>query len=105
MPASYKIFWSKSALTQLDDIYDYIAEYSKISARNLTRRIEAKTKQLKKQPLIGQEEEILKELGQHHRYLVSGNYKIIYLFDQDAIFIVAVFDTRSDPASLIQKVI
>ncbi len=37
---------------------------------------------------------------QQHRFLVSGYYKIIYRFENDTVYIRAVFDTRQDPDKL-----
>jgi plasmid stabilization system protein ParE len=38
-----------------------------------------------------------------HRYLVSGNYKIIYKEVNEGILITDVFDTRQDPQKIILR--
>lgn len=45
----------------------------------------------------GQNEPVLSPLNKGHRYLLSGNYKVIYLIHDSTIFITDVFDTRRDP--------
>jgi toxin ParE1/3/4 len=105
MPVKYKVLWTYDARFHLSEIYDYICQFSEPGAKQLTKRIKSKADKLKKHPFIGQKEELLEELGQNHRYIVSDNYKIVYLFEDRIIFIVAVFDTRSDPDSLIKKII
>jgi len=70
MQVNYKISWANGALSQLDEIYDYIAQYSQIAARKVTEGIEETTKRLKKHPLIGQEEELLKDFGEHHKITI-----------------------------------
>ena len=105
MPGRYKIFWASSALNQLDEIYDFIAEISPVIAKRVTQGLEKKAKSLKNSPFIGQEETLLKEFGFQHRYLVYSNYKIIYLVVEYSIYIVAIIDTRSDPEFLVKKVL
>lgn len=50
-----------------------------------------------KYPNSGQIEENLTLLGENHRYLVTGNYKIIYKPVIEGILITDIFDTRQDP--------
>jgi len=53
--------------------------------------------QLQNQPESGQIEPNLEKLKQGHRYVVRGNYKIIYKAVAEGILITDVFDTRQDP--------
>lgn len=46
---------------------------------------------------MGQEEERLKKLELGHRYLVEGNYKIIYYIKGKIVYITDIFDCRKDP--------
>lgn len=93
----FAVVWTATALNQLDDIYEYIAIDSEQAAGNVTSRILAATKRLYLFPLSGQEEEFLKELNHSYRYVVAGNYKIIYRLEDKVVYISAVFDTRQDP--------
>ena len=58
------------------------------------------TKKLSKTPLIGPIEENLIELKHEHRYVVEGNYKIIYRIINKDIYIVDVFDCRQNPQKM-----
>jgi toxin ParE1/3/4 len=73
-------------------------------ARKLQTKLESQfflaTKQTVNQPLIGALEENLSELNQGHRYLVTGNYKIIYRVIEDDIYIIDVFDCRQNPTKM-----
>ncbi|MBI5215802.1 MAG: type II toxin-antitoxin system RelE/ParE family toxin [Ignavibacteriae bacterium] len=51
-------------------------------------------------PLMGQEEPLLRQRKGNYRYLVEGNYKIIYRVVRQTVIIVTVFDTRRNPESL-----
>jgi plasmid stabilization system protein ParE len=70
------------------------------TANKIRKSIFLATKQTVKQPLIGTLEENLSELNQGHRYLVTGNYKIIYLVIEDDIYIIDVFDCRQNPTKM-----
>ena len=48
-------------------------------------------------PLLGQREELLKDLSVEFRYLVEGNYKILYYTLPEKIVISLVFDCRQNP--------
>jgi hypothetical protein len=45
-------------------------------------------------------EEYLDHLGQAHRRVIEGNYKIIYKVTDDAIIVTDVFDTRQNPSKM-----
>ena len=98
-----KIIWSEFAETQLDEIYEYYKkEASTRIAKKLVKGIINEPKKLIKTPLIGQEEELLKQREIHYRYLVFKNYKLIYSVDQENGFIkiADVFDTRQNPPKI-----
>ncbi len=99
-----KVIWSDFAVSSLYDIYTY---YKETSGENVARRIKSRifsaARQLNRHPESGQIEPILKQLGANHRYLVEGNYKIIYRKVVDGILITDIFDNRQDPAKMINK--
>jgi len=98
-----KIIWSEFAETQLDEIYEYYEKKaSPRVAKKLLREIINEPKKLIKLPLIGQEEELLKQRETEYRYLVFKNYKLIYSIDNQNGFIkiADVFDTRQNPPKL-----
>ncbi len=100
---SFKIIWSEFAETQLDEIYEYYEKKaSPRVAKKLVREIIDEPKKLIKAPLIGQEEELLKQRETEYRYLVFKNYKLIYSIDNQKGFIkiADVFDTRQNPPKL-----
>lgn len=96
-----KIVWTHFAIETLKEIFDY---YKDIAGKDIAHKINAQifksTNQLKKHPNSGQIETSLEQLGEEHRYLVSGNYKIIYRKVKEGILIIDVFDTRQDPIKI-----
>jgi hypothetical protein len=45
---------------------------------------------------MGQKEKYLEHLGQSHRRIIEGHYKIIYRIEEEVIYITDIFDTRQD---------
>ncbi len=96
-----KIVWSDFASANLKDVFSYHKEAAGENiARNLRNKIFETTKQLENHPLSGQVEASLMHLGEGHRYLVSGNYKIVYRIIEDVVLITDLFDTRQDPIKI-----
>jgi len=96
-----KILWSNLAEESLISIYKYYGEIAGISiARKIKSEILFAAKQLIKFSESGQEEELLKQLEQGHRYLVKGHHKIIYKPVEEGILITDVFDTRQNPIKM-----
>lgn len=90
--------WSKN---QLREIYNYYKEIgTPKKGRKIRVSIHKKALQLKDFPFLGREEEMLSSLGQGHRYVVVGQYKIIYRIIEETIYITDVFDTRRNPESM-----
>ena len=73
-------------------------------AIKLLRNIINKPNRLKKDPFIGQKEDLLKDRKILYRYLIFRNFKIIYTVDQlnGLIKIADVFDTRQNPIKIEQ---
>jgi len=96
-----KIIWTDFAIQNLKDIFDYYSKNAnKKIAHKIRKQILASTKQLIQNPESGQTELNLEKLIQKYRYLVVGNYKVIYKFEQDEIRIVDIFDTRQNPLKI-----
>lgn len=96
-----KVFWSDTAQYQLEDIFDFLKHTANtIVAKKIVNKIIDKSFLLENSPQIGQIEELLKHRKFQYRYIVEGNYKIIYFIDEKLIIIASVFDTRMNPKKL-----
>ncbi|MDO6438191.1 type II toxin-antitoxin system RelE/ParE family toxin [Cyclobacterium sp. 1_MG-2023] len=95
-----QVIWTDESMGDLEVIYDFIAEKSRKSAKNVVQSILSKTRQLETFPESGSPYETNISIGVSYRFLVQGNYKIIYSIERDALYVEAVVDTRQDPASL-----
>ena len=93
---SAQVIWSDAALNDLEIIYDFLAEQSQPTAQRIIESILNRTKQLESFPESGAKQKFeVKE----YRYLVEGNYKIIYRYqlENQSIYVVTIFDTRYGP--------
>lgn len=92
------VIWSVFASENLKEIYQY---HKKIAnervATKIKRMIFDSTRLLTMQPNSGQIEFWLESLEEEHRYLVVGNYKIVYKKVSEGVLITDVFDTRQNP--------
>ena len=96
-----KVFWTQTALNHLEDIFEYHKYNASINiARKLVKKLVDSTIQLQKSPKIGRVEELLKHRKYEYRFIVVGNYKIIYWVEDNLIKIAAVFDTRQNPEKI-----
>ena len=89
-----KILWTDFASEMLSEIYNYYKVNASPSiAKKITTETFTTTKQLKKHPVSGQLEINLEKLKEGHRYLVNGNYKIIYKEIPEGVLITDIFYT------------
>jgi toxin ParE1/3/4 len=99
-----EIIWSDFASNTLKDIYTYYKDVAnKEVAIKIKDGILGAAGQLLDHPDSGQIELTLQQLGEGHRYLVKGNYKIVYREVVEGILITDVFDTRQDPRKINDK--
>jgi plasmid stabilization system protein ParE len=96
-----RVLWTDTARFQLEDIYDYYKTKASLKvAKKIVTQILDRTIKLEKHPAAGQIEELLKERQNSYRYLVEGNYKIIYWIEDNYIKIASVFDCRQNPEKM-----
>ncbi len=96
-----QIIWTNFAIAELKNIYlYYYIVAGETVADKIRKSIFNATAPLTKQHFIDTIEENLIELKQGHRYLLSGNYKIIYRVINNDIFITDVFDCRQNPKKM-----
>ncbi|MBA3662882.1 MAG: type II toxin-antitoxin system RelE/ParE family toxin [Bacteroidetes bacterium] len=100
-----KLYWTPFALKCLDKIKEYIIQetYSEKTADTYISRLIDRVELLQDFPESGQREEFLKHLEQNSRYLIEGNYKIIYVYHSSKIVITDVFHVKQNPTKIIKR--
>lgn len=93
-----KVFWTDTALSHLENIFDYYKSQVNLNvARSKTLKIVEKTILLEQSPQLGKIDELLKDRQFDYRFIVVEKYKIIYFIDKQQIVISVVFDCRQNP--------
>ena len=96
-----KIFWTEFATNQLEQIFDFYKCTTSLNvAKKIVSKIVDRTILLEKNPLMGTKEPLLEKREKDYRYLVEGNYKIIYWFENNFVKISSVFDCRLNPINI-----
>ena len=96
-----KILWSDFAKLMLYEIYLYHKENASVRiAQKIKKNILNSTAYLLNHPEMGKLEPLLLFLNEGHRYIVEGNYKIIYKQVKEGILITDIFDTRQNPTKI-----
>ena len=89
---------------QLIDIFKYYAtEVSENTASRLINKIIEAIEELGRLPSIGTKEVLLEKLKLNHKYIVTGNYKIIFRVEAETIYITDIFDCRQNPNKIIKR--
>lgn len=99
-----KVEFTNFAKAELQNIYDY---YSSVAsdeiALKIIDRILDEVENLERLPNLGSKEPVLEELKKSHRYIVCGNYKIIFYSTSKMVFVTDIFDCRQNPEKMIER--
>lgn len=96
-----EIIWTDPAKFDLQEIYVFYSKNVNLhTAEKIIVSIIDYIEILFKNPEAGPCEEFLKHKSELFRYLVCGNYKIIYRIKENIIVIDAVFDCRQNPSKM-----
>lgn len=98
-----EIYWTEFSENELLKIFEYHAKKASPKiAEKLINGIYDETLKLRKQPEMGQVEELLQGYKVEFKYLVYKNYKIIYWINKykNRVEINDVFDTRQNPPKI-----
>ena len=99
-----RVLWSQAAQRDLEAIVDYIAEQQPANALKVFERLQARTERLCSQSLRGRRVPELRYLGiQSHREIIEAPWRIIYRPMPDRVLVVAIFDARRDPQSVLME--
>lgn len=98
-----KVLWSDTSLVQLQDIFDYYNLTTSLKiAKKIVKGIVSTSQLLESNPQIGVKEPLLINRTFEYRFIVEGNYKIIYRFNDNIVRIVSVFDCRQNPQKIMK---
>jgi len=97
-----QVIWTEEALHDMETIYDFLAEKSQPAAQRIIESILERAKQLESFPASGTKQEMVITAVKEYRYLVEGNYKVIYSYQAkiQTVYIATIFDTRYSPEKM-----
>lgn len=100
-----RIAWLKDAVDDLENIYRFVAEQSETSAVKLYNHIYDQVEKLMAFPEMGVIEPLLsKKTSTYRSLIVKRSYKIVYKYEKEIVFIIAVWDCRQNPKKLKGKI-
>ncbi len=98
MEDEFGVTWTDFAERQLDLIFDYyLLKVGYGVANKIISNVIRSVEILRSHPESGQMEPSLPSMPNGVRYLVEGNYKILYFFSGKSVAVIDVFDTRRNP--------
>ena len=97
--ASVKVFWTRTAVSQRNLVFQYWNERNKSNGYSikLNSTIKERLHLLKKYPLIGKQTDY-KDI----QVLPLKHYSILYKIDKSRILIMAFWDNRQNPEKLLK---
>lgn len=101
--SSTPVIWTSEAFSDLESIFDFIHSQSSNAAVGIVKAVLARARQLQQYPESGALHPAIHQNSSKYRYLVEGNYKIIYSYPKNAVYIHAVIDCRQDPYAAEEK--
>ena len=97
-----EVLWTETARRDLEHIIAFIAEDSPAHALAVSERIEGRCGELDRLPARGRVVPELRVIDVvAYRGLVEGPWRIVYRYDDRAVYVVAVLDARRDLTSLL----
>lgn len=97
-----EVLWTETARRDLEQILAFIAESSPANAAAAMERIEGRCGELNRLSARGRTvPELLAIDVVAYRELVEGPWRIVYRYDDEAVYVVAVLDARRDLTSLL----
>ena len=82
-----KVLWSDNAINQLEHIFDYYKYNASLKvSRKIVLQILDRTLLIEKNPFIGKKDPLLQHRKKEYRFIIKGNYKIIYFVPSVRVF-------------------
>ena len=89
-----KIVWTKSAVINLGNLKNYVAQDSEFYATELVTKIIDAIEKLDQFPRLGREVPEIKR--DDIREIIYNNYRIIYKVERETLFVLAVIHAARD---------
>ena len=101
-----RIEWTDRAIRGKQNVADYIRDrFGYKHKKKFAQEVDRTVRMLLKHPILGSVEPLLADRPKTYRSVViNGLSKMVYLIEDDIVYIVAFWDCRQDPATLAGQV-
>ena len=101
-----RIEWTDRAIRGKQNVADYIRDrFGYKHKKKFVQEVDRTARMLLKHPNLGSIESLLADLPKTYRSVViDGLSKMVYLIEDDVIYIAAFWDCRREPAALASQV-
>jgi len=107
MAKEYRVFWTKSAISDLERIIEYIAEDSPQTAKCIFAKLKKQVGSLNYSPQRGRHIPELQQQGiLLYRELILSPWRVMYRIHERTVYILAIIDSRRNVEDiLLEKLI
>jgi toxin ParE1/3/4 len=93
----YKVYWTKEAANDLEEIIDYISKERVSAAKSIYKKIKSACRELNTFPgRYRRVPELLDIYIERYREIIIPPYRVIYKLTESNVYIIAVIDGRRD---------
>ena len=98
----WQVAWTATAVSDLGDLVDYIAQDDPVAALAAMKRLRARAGALCTHPQRDRIAPELREVGAlHYRELLERPWRILYRIEGQRVLVLAVLDSRRDLQTLL----
>lgn len=102
MSNNYHVLWTDTAVADLNSIIDYIAEDSPTAAIQVMEKLQESGSKIKTSPERGRYVPELRNFNIYiYRELIIKPWRLIYRYDSENVYILALLDSRRDLDNLL----
>jgi len=107
MDEEYKVVWTRSAVSDLESIIEYIVKDSPLTANTLFRKLKKQIETLSYSPQRGRYIPELQEQGIWiYRELIISPWRVLYKVQERRVYVMAMIDSRRNVEDiLLEKLI
>ncbi len=104
MNDEYQVVWTKSAVSDLEGIVDYIAESNPLTAKSIFANLKKQVETLSYSAQRGRHIPELQEQGiLLYRELVIYPWRLMYRIHERTVYILAIIDSRRNIEDILLK--
>jgi toxin ParE1/3/4 len=98
----YEVLWTDAARHDLEEIVEFVAQDDPKAALRVAERLGARCARLERLPHRGRVVPELKAIDVYlYRESIERPWRVVYRYDQDRVYVMAVLDARRNLTSLL----